>query len=188
MRHSAALPAKPWRLFSGLALLIFITACSGGIKGDFGWSRTDDRDIREPEISLLQETEFRFERENLYFFDHETIWWAYQIREGGYDREGFLAALYENNNTPDPVLFDLRRVSLVQSGCCDYIRQSYERLEPGRYLLKIAYDSVPFDQVNFTVVPPEGPSGLSVDDDLAEDNLEFDSAPEDEIEFYSRGS
>lgn len=179
------------RRVQGLLFLIvagmLAVSCGGDIQGDFGWSRTDDRGIREPELSLLRETEFRFSRENLYFFNYETIWWTYQIRGGRYEKEGFLAALYENNNTPDPVLYDLRRVSLVPSNCCDNIRQKYERLAPGRYLLKIAYDSVPFDEVHFTVVPPEGPGHLMQVDDLAEDSLEFDNEPVDDIEFYSRG-
>ena len=52
---------------------------------------------------------------------------------------------------------------IQRDGCCDYIRQFYENLDPGRYLLKIAYDSQVVDQVEFTVIPPEGPGGIDAE-------------------------
>ena len=139
------------------------SACSGEVHGTFAWAGNDDRGIEEPERSLLLSTEFRIGRDDLYFFDYESIWWIYQIRGGSYDGSGFLAALYENNLTPDPVEVDLRRVPIQRDGCCDYIRQSYESLDPGRYLLKIAYNSQVVDQVEFTVIPPEGPGGIDAE-------------------------
>lgn len=163
-----------------------MTSCQTDITGNFGWAKTDDRGIREPERSLLVASEFRFARDNLYFYDFETIWWTYQIRSGYYEKDQFLAALYENNNTPAPVLLELRRVDLSLNDCCDTIRQKYENLKPGHYLLKIAYQSKNFDQVGFYVIPPEGPEGLKKRDDLDEDYLEYDHSDIDEIELYSR--
>ncbi len=151
------------------------------ITGEFGWASTDDRGIVEPELSLLQETEFRLARENLYFFDYETIWWVYEIRGGPYDAASFLAALYEDNNTPEPVERDLRRVLVREGSGGEYIRQYYEPLEPGQYLLKIAHESVVIDQVRFNVVPPGGPR------EMGEDSEEFENdSGTDEILLYSR--
>ncbi|MCB1175368.1 MAG: hypothetical protein KDK39_17470 [Leptospiraceae bacterium] len=169
-----------------LLLVLSLTACdSASLSGDFGWARVDDRGIEDPERSLLIATEFRLQRENLYFYDYETIWWTYQIKGSYYNKDEFLAALYENNNTPAPVLYDLRRLQLARNDCCDMIRQKYADLRTGRYLLKIAYKSAVFDQVEFRVVPPEGPRGLIEAEDPDENRLEFDDDNLDEIELYS---
>ncbi|MCB1320519.1 MAG: hypothetical protein KDK34_09720 [Leptospiraceae bacterium] len=143
---------------------VALPGCEPEVHGSFAWSSTDDRDVMEPERSLLVETEFRIQRERLYFYDYETIWWVYQIQSGYYDENEFLAALYENNLTPDPVLVDLRRVELLEDGCCDYIRQFYEELPPGRYLLNIAHQSNVVDSVEFQVIPPEGPAMIHGND------------------------
>ncbi len=153
--------------FVALLLLFSVAGCSTQIRGTFGWTAVDDRGIEDFERGLLLETEFRIKRENLYFFDYQTIWWVYQIRGGRYSGDGFLAALYENNNTPDPVEVDLRRVPILRDGSYDYIRQYYEDLSPGRYLLKIAYESEVVDQVEFFIVPPGGPSEMIRDDEFA---------------------
>ncbi len=161
------------RLFACALLVALISggACSREVRGTFAWASNDDRGIQEPERSLLLATEFRIGREDLYFFDYESIWWIYQIQGGSYQPDGFLAALYENNLTPDPVEVDLRRVPIQRDGCCDYIRQYYEDLAPGRYLLKIAHNSQVVDQVEFYVVPPEGPAGI----DFERNRPDFDS-------------
>ncbi len=144
------------RLFTRFYLLLLVwihfIAC-GGIDGQFGWASRDNRGITEPERSLLVETEFRIEDKALYFYDYETIWWIYQITGGMYFDDGFLVALYENNNTPHPVLLDLRKPHLSSGDCCDYIRYYYEDLKVGRYLLRIAYDSQVIDEAGFFVLP-----------------------------------
>ena len=150
-------------------------SCTREIHGTFAWAGNDDRGIQEPERSLLLATEFRIGREDLYFFDYESIWWIYQIQGGSYDADGFLAALYENNLTPDPVEVDLRRVPIQHDGCCDYIRQYYEDLAPGRYSLKIAYNSQVVDQVEFYVVPPDGPAAIDVQRNRPDLELDLDS-------------
>ncbi|MCR9141182.1 MAG: hypothetical protein NXI24_02950 [bacterium] len=162
--HFKASRSKALLLAVALACaLVFGGACNREVRGTFAWASNDDRGIQEPERSLLLATEFRIGREDLYFFDYESIWWIYQIQGGSYEANGFLAALYENNLTPDPVEVDLRRVPIQRDGCCDYIRQYYEDLAPGRYLLKIAHNSQVVDQVEFYVVPPEGPAGIEAE-------------------------
>lgn len=174
----------PARISVALILLcavLFGSACTRNVHGTFAWASNDDRGIQEPERSLLLATEFRIGREDLYFFDYESIWWIYQIQGGSYDANGFLAALYENNLTPDPVEVDLRRVPIQRDGCCDYIRQYYEDLAPGRYLLKIAHNSQVVDQVEFYVVPPEGPAGIDVERNRPDFEDEFQDSETDSI-------
>jgi hypothetical protein len=160
----------------------FLSACDAGVRGQFAWASTDDRDLTPLERSLLPATEYRYGHEQLYFQDHETIWWLYEIQSGSYDPDKFLVALYENNSTPQPVEVDLRRVSLESIGERKVIRQNYEALRPGRYLLKIAHDSVAVDQVEFFVTPPGGPAAMGVEEEL--DDLE-PGAEIDEIKRYS---
>lgn len=181
MRFGSACVRTVARLSGILLVILWSIGCDRPIEGEFGWASTDDRGIVDPELSLLQQTEFRLGRENLYFFNYETIWWVYQINGGSYDSGEFLAALYEDNITPEPVERDLRRVLVREGDGVGLIRQFYEPLEPGRYLLKIAHNSVVVDQVRFHVVPPGGPAAMG----LSEEELE-DDAEEDEILLYSR--
>ena len=175
--------AREIRMSVMLGLCVWLTACDPYVEGNFAWKGTDDRGIEEPERTWLVETEFRIARDQLYFFDYETIWWVYQITDGHFEDDQFLAALYEDNLTPDPVLVDLRRVTLIKDGCCSYIRQYYEQLPPGRYLLKIAHKSNAVDMVRFTVVPAEGPRGMGTPESF-EDDVESEE-DFDEILRYS---
>lgn len=165
------------RIFLLFAIVLFLGACSEDpITGEFAWSTTDDRGVLEPERGLLVETEFRFGRKNLIFNDFETIWWIYQINSGKYNDDEFLAVLYENNGSPDPAEVDLRQVRIFKQSGKGIIRQKYEELEPGSYILKIAYKSLPVDEVEFEVLPMSDPTRIQ------------DEPPEgaDEIIYYSR--
>ncbi|MEQ9362918.1 MAG: hypothetical protein RIF32_01665, partial [Leptospirales bacterium] len=77
-------------LFALTLAAFFGGACSRDVHGTFAWASNDDRGIQEPEKSLLLATEFRIGREDLYFFDYESIWWIYQIQGGSYETNGFL--------------------------------------------------------------------------------------------------
>jgi len=159
------------RVRFSLALCFFIVAVSCGRNppsGEFGWARTDDRNLNEYEQTFLAPDKYRMGRENLYFFDYETIWWFYEIQSGSYSRDGFVGALYENNNTPEPVEINIRNLPVVRGDGRDYIRQFYDPLPPGRYLLRIAHKSIIVDEVNFIVVPPGGPAAMILEDDESE--------------------
>lgn len=170
-----------------LTLIAFLfPSCSGEIRGEFGWSAVDDRGILEPERSLLTEREFRLGRENLYFYNYETIWWIYKIDQGSYDADDFIAVLYEHNYSPEPVEVDMRRVTVHDAGWnSGYIRQSYTPLKPGSYILKIAHKSAIVDEVHFQVVPRGGPSAINGDDFIPDDTADGDEENVDEIIRYS---
>lgn len=164
-----------------LLMILLLAGCSLNVKGQFGWSSTDDRGMVEPEKGLLVESEYRLGREHLYFYDYETVWWIYKIEHGFYDRTKFIAALYEKNIAPEPVEIDLRPVNVEkeESGFT-YIRQYYDPLRPGNYVLKIAHKSIIVDEVEFHIVPPGGPAALG-----EEDEAEAEESQPDEILRYS---
>ncbi len=165
--------------------LISILSCSTKIKGEFGWSSTDDRGLNNPELSLLVEDEFHYSRSNIYFYNYETIWWVYMIEKGSYDDEGFLASLYENNLSPEPVEIELRHVRVQKSGFSrGFIRQKYDPLNPGNYLLRIAYKSRIVDEVEFHVVPPDGAHSVNEEDEIPVFDKR-DTEDEDEIMKFS---
>ena len=166
-----------------LILTVFLGgACGGRIEGHFGWSSTDDRGLEEPRKSLLTERVYRLGRKQLYFYNYETIWWVYNFREGS-PKPGELvaAALYENNNTPTPVEVDLRQIPAEEDGSLVFIRQQYDPLPPGRYLLKIAIESKVVDQVGFEIVPPGGPAAMGGNEEPESNSGE----EQDEILRYS---
>ena len=130
-----------------------LSSCDLGIRGEFGWTSLDNRGIQKSERSLRIARKFHLNRKHLHFYDHETIWWIYRITSGFYFDDKFLAALYEDNYTPQPILVDLREASLLEEDCCDYIRYYYEDLKAGSYLLRIAYASEVIDEAKFFVFP-----------------------------------
>ena len=138
--------------------LLVVVGCENRLKGRFGWSGVDNRGIAELERNLLVQTEFRMGQEQLYFYEYETIWWVFQVTSGAYRPNGFMAALYENNFPTQPVEIDLRQVPVLTGGSVPTIRQYYEPLDPGKYVLVIAHDAQVVEQAEFHVVPPEGPS------------------------------
>jgi len=171
IRSAAPAFRIPGRPFAAtlIGLLLVFTAASGcqrPVRGAFGWSAVDDRGLGLLEERLLTETEFKMGRERLYFFDYETIWWIYEVQGGRYDEDSFIAALYENNTTPMPIEVDLRRVPLIRDRDQVYIRQSYEQLPPGQYLLVIAHNETEVDRASFWVVPPGGPAALGAEEEL----------------------
>jgi hypothetical protein len=163
-----------------IVMICALSACTqdARVEGVFGWARTDDRGIEEPEKSLLSIEEYRLGSESVYFFDFETIWWMYEITGGGLGKDEFIVALYENNATPQPVEVELRTISVFRDGGKKILRDSFDPLPQGRYLLRIAFQSIIIDEAEFTVVPPGGPPAI-IDDEIEEE-------PADPIRSYSR--
>ena len=157
-----------------LSAFVAFANCSSVIKGEFGFSASDRREMGPIEKSLLLETEFQLGRENLFFYDNQTIWWIYRIEEGPYKSGEFLVSLYENNLTPEPVEVDLRHVEVERQSGFGIIRQVYEPLRPGDYILRIAQHAHAVDEAKFRVLESE------------ESNVESDQAETDEILRHSK--
>ncbi len=135
--------------------LPFLFSCSQEIRGEFAWNAFYDQDLPPLERSLLQPTQFRFGREHLYFSDQHTIWWLYRIDEIGFGTRSLVVALYSITGSPEPVEIDLREVPVESSEDMQMLRQYYNPLPRGDYRLKIALESTPVDQVQFSVIPDE---------------------------------
>ena len=73
-------------------------------------------------------------------------------------------------------MIDLRRLDVEGK----VIRQFYDPLPVGEYSLKIAHESMVVDEVDFTIVLPEGPGAYPEYDDLDEEEQ-----PEDDLLRYS---
>jgi len=167
------------RRYLAVLFVIFLFSCKDEPRGEFGWAATDDRGISQVESMLSFVSEYKIKREGVFFYDYQTIWWIYEIHSGMFEQGSFLAALYEHNNTPEPVEVDLRPVTVVKSGGKTFIPQHYEPLQPGKYVLKIAYKSVIIDQVEFRIYPEGGPSRLQRKSD--DERLDEDAESDDEL-------
>ncbi len=155
-----------WSRLWPLALFLGLVACQSEFRGEFAWAASDDREIREPELSMLSTESYRLGRRRLYFFDYETIRWVYRLESGRIGpKENLVVALYEANNTPTPVELDLREVAVEMQDGIPVIRQAFDPLRAGRYLVKIAHRAKVFDEVMFEVVPPDGPGAVDQQDD-----------------------
>ena len=181
-RSSQGLPRLIFSLFLILGPSLLLSACDSPIVGEFAWARTDDRDIPEPERTWLKPENYRLQRDFLYFYDYETIWWVYHVRDGSYEpEEGFVATLLSSGNAPSPVEVELRLTPVQMEGADGYIRQNYEPLKAGKYLLKISYKRNIVDVVEFEVVPPGGPAAMGSSNPRfdREDEMDADDDPED---------
>ncbi|MCB1303656.1 MAG: hypothetical protein KDK37_05245 [Leptospiraceae bacterium] len=138
-------------------LLLPLVYCGKPESGDFGWATLNQEGMSVTEEMLLQPTDYRIRRNRLFFSESQTIFWIYRVEGAGFDEHQFLAALYSTGESPEPVEIDLRRLEMEEMPGGRVFRQFYEPLDPGSYILKIAYESVPFDQVEFQVLPEEDP-------------------------------
>ncbi|MBL8018841.1 MAG: hypothetical protein JNM27_04170 [Leptospirales bacterium] len=156
-----------------LCQLLISTACSRTIHGEFGFSPVDRRESEPLERTILLETEFRLGRENLYFYDYQTIWWIYRMESGPYSQGDFLVSLYEDSLTPEPVEVDMRHVDVERQHGVGIIRQRYEPLKPGDYIIRIAQHSHVVDQANFRILPSEDESNTIEEGDSADSGDEI---------------
>ncbi|GIX42519.1 MAG: hypothetical protein KatS3mg129_2252 [Leptospiraceae bacterium] len=140
-----------------LLLLTFFITCKREYTGDFAWRSIDQNQFNYIEKMLISPQEFYTGRKNLYFGTQETIWWIYRFHNKFYLKPKFLVVLYSEIKSPQPVEIDLRIVQPDYQDGFYFIKQYYPPLEPGKYLLKIAAyeDKIPFDQVEFIVLPQE---------------------------------
>lgn len=145
--------------------LLAFGACSGKIVGEFGFSPVDRRDSDVLEKSMVLETEFRLGRQNLFFHDYQTIFWIYRMESGPYSKGDFLVSLYETGRTPQPVEIDMRHVDVEKQHGTGVIRQRYEPLKPGDYMIRIAQHSTVVDEAAFRVLSSEEEAEASDDTD-----------------------
>lgn len=173
-------------LLMSILIALSLISCSKESKAAFGWNSFYDQDLPDLERSLLQPTSFQLSRSNLYFSNQNTIWWIYRIDEVKFAEKTLLVALYSVSGSPEPVEIDLREVSIEYDGENPILRQYYNPLPVGKYRLKIARDSEPFDSVDFQVIAAEelAISSGPLPGDQYRDSFSDDI--EDDISKYSR--
>lgn len=154
-----------------LVLCLILAACSKKITGEFGFSPVDRRDSGVLERNVVLETEFRLGRENLFFQDTQTIFWVYRMESGPYSQGDFLVSLYETGRTPQPVEIDMRHVDVEKQHGAGIIRQRYEPLKPGDYLIRIAQHSRVVDEAVFRVLSSE--EEVSSEDDSTDEIIRY---------------
>ena len=171
-------------------MLCALTKCLSEVRGKFGWASWDARDIPKAERKLHIAKSFKLNQKEPHFYEYESIWWVYRITNSFYLYNKFLAALYEDNYSPQAILTDMREAALLKDTSGNYIRHHYERLRPGSYLLRIAYDTKVIDEARFLVfseksedLPPP-----KQEEEREEDDLYLMEEEIDEIEYYSRGA
>jgi hypothetical protein len=156
-------------------LLLFFQNCSE-IKGEFGWATTSDEGKDILEKVNFKVTEFKMMRSNLIFSPNDTIHYVYKIQwnlfHGFKHREEFTVSLEKES-----LGFLEVEAKKKYLDAEDYtIRDTFNGLEIGRYILKIAYEGDVIDSVVFDVLPEEGYA-------VPEDRL--DEEPDDILR-YSR--
>lgn len=152
-----------------LSVLAFsVSHCGKPEAGEFGWATLNREGMGETEEMILQPRDYRIRRNRLFFSESQTIYWIYRLSSGTFDQSKFLAALYTTGESPEPVEIDLRRLEVERGPDGPVFRQYYEPLDPGSYVLKIAYESIPFDEVEFQVLPEADPWEYA-DSGVAED-------------------
>ncbi len=120
-------------------------------------------------------TDYKMMRDGLIFSPSDTIHYVYQFSRNPGSETDFYISL--NRYELDFVEIDIKKKNVeVESGA---IRDSFSELRTGEYLIKIVYEGDVVDEVKFQVLPEEGYTEETVEQELAAEQ-------EDEIIKYSR--
>lgn len=162
------------RIFIPIFSLLFFFQC-GSPKGEFGWATTNDVGISLIDKEFSIQKQFVMTREDLFFTPEDTIHFVYSFSSYVSKDDEFFFSL--NKKSIDYLEIDLRRKNIEEGNTV--IRDKYQGLEVGDYLLKVAYEGDVFDQVEFKVMPEDGYFTENLEKELNED-------VEDDILRYSR--
>lgn len=158
-----------------LLFLIFFFINCGVPTGDFGWAstRSSDIDLLEKEWKTI--TDFRMMREGLIFSPKDTIHFVYTFSRNPGTTTDFHISL--NRYELDFVEIDIKKKNVDADS--NSIRDEFQKLAIGEYLLKIVYEGETIDQVVFQVLPDEGYAQSNLEQELSGTEV-------DEIVKYSR--
>ncbi|WP_411824698.1 LIC_12238 family plasminogen-binding lipoprotein [Leptospira sp. 'Mane'] len=163
-----------YRLLILIPALGFMINC-GVPKGEFGWatSKTGDLDILEKHIMII--TDYKMMRDGLIFSPTDTIHYVYTFsRNPGTETEIYISL---NRYELDYVEVDIKKKFAEQES--NSIRDEFTGLIAGEYLLKIVHEGETVDEVKFQVLPEEGYTEDTIEQELATDE-------KDELIKYSR--
>jgi hypothetical protein len=164
-------------LFYRLTFLfvILFTANCGIPKGDFGWatSKAENLDILERHIQMI--TDYKMMRDGLIFSPSDTIHYVYTFsRNPGIETDFYISL---NRYELDYVEIDIKKKNVEAESAS--IRDNFSQLRTGEYLIKIVHEGEVVDEVKFQVLPAEGYTEETIEQELAAEQ-------EDEIIKYSR--
>jgi hypothetical protein len=161
------------RLFLLFTILVSINC--GPPKGEFGWaiSKAQDLNILERHIQII--TDYKMMREGLIFSPNDTIHYVYSFsRNPGVETDFYISL---NRYELDYVEIDIKKKNVELESAS--IRDSFSQLRTGEYLIKIVHEGEVLDEVKFQVLPEEGYTEETIEQELAGDQ-------EDELIKYSR--
>jgi len=158
-----------------LLIVILLTVNCGIPKGDFGWatSKAEKLDILERHIQMI--TDYKMMRDGLIFSPNDTIHYVYTFSRNPGTETDFYISL--NRYELDYVEIDIKKKNVETESAS--IRDSFSQLRTGEYLIKIVHEGEVVDEVKFQVLPEEGYTEETIEQELAADQ-------EDEIIKYSR--
>jgi hypothetical protein len=165
---------SPLSKLSLLIVILFTVNC-GIPKGDFGWatSKAEKLDILERHIQMI--TDYKMMRDGLIFSPNDTIHYVYTFSRNPGTETDFYISL--NRYELDYVEIDIKKKNVETESAS--IRDSFSQLRTGEYLIKIVHEGEVVDEVKFQVLPEEGYTEETIEQELAADQ-------EDEIIKYSR--
>ncbi|WP_246052018.1 LIC_12238 family plasminogen-binding lipoprotein [Leptospira idonii] len=155
--------------------ILAATIHCGVPKGEFGWAITKagEIDILEKQIQII--TDYKMMRDGLIFSPSDTIHYVYSFSRNPGSELDFYISL--NRYELDYVEIDIKKKNPeTESGA---IRDEFSQLITGEYLLKIVHEGDTVDEVKFQVLPEEGYTEETIEQELAGDQ-------KDELIKYSR--
>ena len=154
--------------------ILFLIYC-GVPKGEFGWANTNSQDIDELERHWMTVTDFKMMRDDLIFSPKDTIHFVYTFERSPGAETVFHLSL--NRYELDYVEIDIKPKSIDPD--TNSLRDQYDKLALGNYLLKIVHEGETIDSVPFQVLPDAGYAQSTLEQELS-------GTEEDEIIKYSR--
>ncbi len=144
-------------IFFRLFLLILISFFCKPATGEFGFAVTNDlgKDILEKEVSQI--TDYKMMREGVIFSPNDTIHYVYKFKWNLFDynysqKDEFYVAL--EKESLGFVEIELKKKFIEPDSYS--LKDKFNRLDVGRYNLKVAYEGDVIDNIIFEVVPEEG--------------------------------
>ncbi|MCE9499422.1 MAG: hypothetical protein K8R21_02805 [Leptospira sp.] len=167
------------RLLFAFLLILTMINC-GQPTGEFGWAVTNDEDLDILFAETQSVTDFKMTRKNLFFSPDDTIHYVYtfdsKLSFTPIDESTEFIVVLEEESLGF-VEKDLKRKKIEPGS--KSLKESFQNLNPGKYLLKVVFEQETIDSVEFDVIPKEGYSSETAD-------LDLDDPEKDEIIKYSR--
>ncbi|MDI7196364.1 hypothetical protein QMM61_06550 [Leptospira santarosai] len=136
-----------FRVFLFSSVFGLTSTCFFKPTGEFGWALLDEEKLNILEKKIMTVGEYTITRENLIFPDDKSIYYIYRFSRSVPETAETYVSLSRfqlGYNEMDVLRKRPNPISKTIEG-------SFQRLSPGKYLLKIAYEGDVIDEVEFLV-------------------------------------